>query len=105
MPRAHAEGNDVIRIGWVGCGGRGGGAVKNALFADKNCKLVAVGDAFKDQLDQGLAAVNKVEKLREKTDVPPERQFVGFDAYKQVIDCGVDVVLLTTPPHFRPLHL
>lgn len=105
MPRAHAEGNDVIRIGWVGCGGRGGGAVVNALQADKNCKLVAVGDTFKDKLEASLAELKKREKFAEKLDVPAERQFVGFDAYKQVIDSGVDVVILTTPPHFRPQHL
>lgn len=105
MPRAFAAGDDVIRVGWVGCGGRGAGAMVNALTADKNVKLVAMGDAFKDKLEASLAELRKKEKFKDLIDVPPEKQFVGFDAYKQVIDSGVDVVILTTPPHFRPLHL
>ena len=105
MSKAYADGGDTIRIGWIGCGGRGGGAVVNALNADKNVKLVAIGDTFKDKLDSSLAELHKKEKFKNLIDVPPERQFVGFDAYKQVIDSGVDVVILTTPPHFRPMHL
>jgi predicted dehydrogenase len=105
MSRAYAGGDDTIRVGWIGCGGRGTGAVLNALLADKNVKLVAAGDAFKDRLDNGLKVIESNAKVKEKVDVVPEKQFVGFDAYKQVIDSGVDVVLLTTPPHFRPIHL
>ena len=102
MSKAYAAGGDTIRIGWIGCGGRGSGAAKNALLADKNVKLVAIGDAFKDRMDSHFGALKKDEKLAEKIDVPPDRQFVGFDAYKKVIDSDVDVVLLTTPPGFRP---
>jgi len=102
--RAHAAGADLIRIGLIGCGGRGSGAAEQALNADKNIKLVAMGDAFGDRLESHLAGLKKTS-VGDKVEVPPEKRFVGFDAYKQVIDSGVDVVLLTTPPHFRPIHL
>ena len=91
-----------LRIGLIGCGGRGTGAAAQALSADPNVKLVAMADAFEDRLQKSLAILQKDEKIAGKIDVTPERRFVGFDAYKQVIDCGVDVVLLCTPPHFRP---
>ncbi|MBI3467564.1 MAG: Gfo/Idh/MocA family oxidoreductase [Planctomycetes bacterium] len=102
---AHAAGDDLLRVGLIGCGGRGTGAAAQALNADDNVKLVAMGDTFGDHLQKSLANLQKQSALAGKIDVPPERQFVGFDAYKQVLDCGVDVVLLTTPPHFRPSHL
>jgi predicted dehydrogenase len=103
-PAVHAAGGDVLRVGLIGCGGRGTGAAGQALNADKNVKLVAMGDAFRDRLDKSLATLQKDDEIAGKIDVK-DRCFVGFDAYKQVLDCGVDVVLLTTPPHFRPLHL
>jgi predicted dehydrogenase len=102
---AYAHGSDLIKIGLIGCGGRGTGAAKNALRADKNVKLIAMGDAFQDRLDISLNSLAQIDDLTSKVDVPPERQFVGFNAYQQVIDSGVDVVLLCTPPHFRPIHL
>jgi predicted dehydrogenase len=101
---AFAAGDDSIKVGAIGCGGRGSGAITQALSADKNCKLVAMGDAFQDRLENCLKSLQASE-VSEKLAVTPDRQFVGFDAYKQVIDSGVDVVLLTTPPHFRPMHL
>ena len=91
----------------IGCGGRGRGAADNALKADRNVKLVAFGDAFPDKIDGAVAELKRSlgEKLfAEKVDVPPERRFTGFDAYKHVIDAS-DVVLLCTPPGFRPTHL
>jgi predicted dehydrogenase len=94
-----------IRVGLVGCGGRGTGAATEALRADKNVRVVALGDAFADRLDSSLAALLRDEAAAGRVDVPKERRFVGFDAYKGVIDAGVDVVLLASPPHFRPLHL
>jgi predicted dehydrogenase len=103
--RAYAAGDDTIKVGWIGCGNRGTGAAAQALNADSNIKLVAVGDAFKDRLESGLKVLAGQAKIKDKIDVAPEKQFVGFDAYKQVIDSGVDVVVLTTPPHFRPAHL
>ncbi len=102
---AHAAGDDVLKIGLIGCGGRGSGAAAQALKADQNVKLVAMGDAFEDRLQLSLQTLQKTEGIADKIDVPRERQFLGFDAYQQVIDSGVDVVLLTTPPQFRPLHM
>lgn len=100
----HASGSDVIKIGLIGCGGRGTGATKQALTADKGNRLVAMGDAFADRLDLSRSSLSRQEEVASQIDVPKDRQFVGFDAYKHVID-HVDVVLLATPPGFRPLHL
>jgi len=102
---AHAAGSDVLRVGLIGCGGRGTGAAAQALNADPHVKLTAVGDTFADRVQGSLAQLHKQADIADKLDVPPERQFAGFDAYQQVIDSGVDVVLLATPPHFRPAHL
>jgi myo-inositol 2-dehydrogenase / D-chiro-inositol 1-dehydrogenase len=103
LPAVHAAGSDTLRVGLVGCGGRGTGAAEQALTADKNCRLVAMAEAFQDRLEQSLDAL-KNSPVADRLDVPADRQYVGFDAYKNVID-QVDVVLLATPPHFRPLHL
>ena len=102
---AHAAGSDVIKIGLIGCGGRGTGAAVQALSADPNTKLVALGDVFPDELAQSLRLLKQQEGVGSRVDVTPERCFVGFKAYQQVIDSGVDVVLLASPPHFRPEHL
>ena len=101
---AHAAGSDLLRVGLIGCGGRGTGAAGQALAADRNVKLVAMGDAFEDRLKASLEQLGKNREIAAKIDVAPERRFVGFDAYKRVIEAS-DVVLLTAPPHFRPLHL
>jgi predicted dehydrogenase len=101
----YAAGSDVLRVGLIGCGGRGTGAAAQALKADKNVKLVAMGDAFEDRLEKSLDTLKKDEKVAGKIDVKPEHRFVGFDAYEKVLAAGVEVVLLTTPPHFRPAHL
>ena len=100
-----AGGDDVLKVGLIGCGGRGTGAAAQALKADRNVKLTAMGDAFEDRLQESLKTLNAEDGVSGKIDVPPGRQFVGFDAYKKVIASGVDVVLLSTPPHFRPIHL
>jgi predicted dehydrogenase len=102
---AFAAGDDVLKVGLIGCGGRGTGAAAQALQADRNVKLTAMGDVFEDRLEKSLNSLTGKEEVVAKIDVPKERRFVGFDAYKQVIASGVDVVLLTTPPHFRPMHL
>jgi predicted dehydrogenase len=99
---AHAAGSDVLKIGLIGCGGRGTGAAADALGADPNTRLVALGDAFADRIRGSLAGLRH---FKERVDVPAERQFVGFDAYQKVIESGVDVVLLCSSPHFRPIHL
>ncbi len=100
---AHASVDDTLRVGLIGCGGRGTGAAGQALNADKNVKLVAMGDAFPDRLEASLRGLRNEQGS--KVDVPPERRFHGFDAYKGVLGAGVDVVILTTPPHFRPMQL
>lgn len=95
----------TLRVGLVGCGGRGTGAAAQAMSADSNVRLVAMGDAFEDRLNTSLATLRKQEEIAEKIEVAPDRCFVGFDAYEKVIGSGVDVVLLATPPHFRPIHI
>jgi predicted dehydrogenase len=103
-PSLYAGGDDVIKIGLIGCGDRGTGAAVNALNADKNVKLVAMGDAFEDRLEDSLATLLKKKEIGNRVDVKPDAKFVGFDAHKEVIAL-CDVVLLCTPPQFRPLHL
>ena len=100
---AHAAGSDVLRVGLIGCGGRGTGAAAQALAADPNVQLTALGDAFADRLESSLQNLRNM--FSDKVAVAADHCFVGFDAYKNVIDSGVDVVILATPPHFRPAHL
>jgi predicted dehydrogenase len=102
LPAIHAGGSDTLRVGLIGCGGRGTGAATQALRADRNVKLVAMGDAFRDRLESSLATLRRDGDIAAKIDVRPERCFTGFDNYQQVINSGVDVVLLCSPPHFRP---
>jgi len=102
--RAYAAGNDTLRVGLVGCGGRGTGAAKQALMADSNVKLVALGDAFSDRLESSLKSLKQDKDITTKVEVPEAMRFTGFDAYKRVIE-NCDVVLLATPPNFRPMHL
>jgi len=101
---AHAAGSDVLKIGLIGCGGRGRGAASEALTADKNARLVAMGDAFAERVANSYEILKRQE-VSDRVDVPKERQFAGFDAFEKVIQSGVDVVLLAEPPHFRPQHL
>jgi predicted dehydrogenase len=103
-PSLYARGDDIIKIGLIGCGDRGTGAAVNALNADKNVKLVAMGDAFEDRLEGSLATLLTKKEVASRVDVKPESKFSGFDAYKEVI-ARSDVVLLCTPPQFRPIQL
>ncbi len=96
---------DTLKVGLIGCGGRGTGAAKQALKADKNVVLVALGDVFENRLGQSLSTLKADSEVQKKVDVDPEQCFIGFDAYQKVIDSGVDVVILATPPGFRPGHL
>jgi myo-inositol 2-dehydrogenase / D-chiro-inositol 1-dehydrogenase len=98
-----AEKTGPIKVGLIGCGGRGSGAASQAMNADPEVVLVAMGDAFDDQLQKSLQSLQKEHPTKVK--VTPEKCFVGLDAYQKVIDSGVDVVLLATPPGFRPIHL
>jgi predicted dehydrogenase len=110
LMNVHADGPEVIRIGLVGCGGRGSGAVEQCLRAGAlanphvNVRLVALGDAFRDRAAGLRNRLSSTDGLRDKVDVPDDRIFVGLDAYQHVID-NVDLVLLATPPGFRPIHI
>jgi myo-inositol 2-dehydrogenase/D-chiro-inositol 1-dehydrogenase len=101
---AHAAGSDAIRVGVIGFGGRGTGAVENALQAAEGVTLVAAGDVFKDRLEGSLKRL-KDGKYGAKIDVPPDRAFVGFDAFEKVLATDCNYVILATPPGFRPQHL
>ena len=102
--------SEAIKIALIGCGGRGTGAAVQALRSKQNVKLVAMADAFKDRIDSAYKAITGdlseagvTGDIKQLIDVPEERKFVGFDAYKQAIALA-DVVILTTPPGFRPIH-
>ena len=94
-----------LKVGFVGTGGRGTGAAAQALAADDNVELHAMADVFPERIALSLETLAKDKNVADKVNVPSERQFIGLDGYKKVIDSGVDVVLLTTTPGFRPLHL
>lgn len=100
----HVTNRETLRVGLVGCGGRGTGAAVNALMADPNTELVALGDCFKDHLENSLASLKQNPEIAARVKVDPDHQFVGFDAYKGVVD-SVDVVLLCETPHFRAEHM
>lgn len=103
--------DDVIKIALIGCGGRGTGAALQALQSKQNVKLVAMADAFRDRLDscyknitsEDLSDAGTKGSVKTMVDVPEERKFVGFDAYLKAIPLA-DVVILATPPGFRPIH-
>ena len=101
---AHAAGSDVIKIALIGCGGRGTGAAREALSnkATGNVKLVALADAFKDRVDGCLKQLQP--RFPDRVDVPADRRFSGLDCHAGAIACDVDMVLLCTPPGFRPMH-
>ncbi len=106
VPRAaHAGESETLRVGLIGCGGRGTQAVIDALTADPHTQLVAIGDAFKDRALDCLANLKESEKVRDRIVVDEDHVFGDFDAFRKVTDSGVDVVILTTSPHFRPEHL
>ena len=100
---AHAQGAAApFKIALIGCGGRGTGAAVEALGTKSDVRLVAMADAFRGTLDWSYENIKKAHP--QKVDVPEERKFVGLDAYQKAIDAGVDVVLLCTPPGFRPMQ-
>lgn len=100
---ASAAESDVLKVGLIGCGGRGTGAVRQALLADPHTKLVAMGDAFSDRLASSLKNL-KDSEVADRVAVDEGHQFVGFDSYKGVI-AACDVVVMASPPGFRPIHL
>jgi predicted dehydrogenase len=98
-----ADDTKPIKVGLVGCGGRGTGAASQALKADDYSELVAMADIEQSRIDDSIGRLKKVADRKVKVD--PDKMFNGLDAYQQLINSGVDVVLLATPPGFRPLHL
>jgi hypothetical protein len=105
IPAVHAAGSDLIQVALIGCGGRGGGAAANALSVKRGpTKLVAMADIFPERLEKDLA--NLQQKFSGQVDVPPDRQFIGFDAYMKAMDClkPGDVAIFATPPAFRWVH-
>ena len=106
LPAAYAGGSDTIKVGLIGCGGRGTGAAINCLEANPTgVQITAMGDLFKDRLDGSHKKISGKFGSKDMFDVPAGRQFVGWDAYKKVIGSGVDMVILATPPAFRPMTL
>jgi len=99
-----AAGTDTIRVGVIGCGGRGTGAAVDCVKGSEGMKIVALGDLFKDRVDGAFSALTGNSEIAGCVDLTPERCFVGFDAYQKVIDSGVDMVILAAPPGFRPSH-
>ena len=108
-----AGGTDAIKVGLIGCGGRGSGAADNVMHSAPNVEIIALADAFEDRLNgcrnglmNNVANDEEVKKLGNKVDIPKERCFVGLDAYQKLLDIpDINYVMLATPPGFRPYHL
>ena len=104
-----AQGRDVLRVGLVGCGGRGTGAVRDCLRGTEGVEVVALGDLQPDRLETCRTELGRVAErdaaFAARYTVTPERCFTGFDAYQKVLASGIDLVILASPPGFRPLHL
>jgi predicted dehydrogenase len=99
---AYADGSDVLRVGLVGCGGRGTGAARDCVAAAPGVQLVAMGDLFANRLEQSRALL--AEALGDAYRVTDDRCFTGFDNYRRVIESDIDLVLLAEPPGYRPIH-
>ncbi len=100
---AYAAGSDEIKVGLIGCGGRGTGAAENCIQSSKNVKVVTLGDVFDDRL--GGCRKFLTSRYKDHADLPDDRCHVGLDAYEKVLKENIDLVILATPPGFRPLHL
>src|SRR5207253_2168437 len=96
---------NAIKVGLVGCGGRGSGAAAQALAADDLAELTALADIEQTQVDRCLNSLKRQNKSAARVKVEKDKQYLGLDAFQKVISSGVDVVLLATPPGFRPQHL
>lgn len=99
---AHVAYDETIKLGMIGCGGRCTGAAAQAMNTEGPTKLIAMCDAFEDRLQSSYERLSKSHK--DKVDVPEENRFVGFEGYKQLLATDIDVVLIATPPGFRPVH-
>jgi len=100
---AFAQGSDTIKVGLIGCGGRGTGAAGDAVASSPGVVIWSMGDVFQDRLDGSRKQLQ--DSLKNAYKVTNDRAFTGFDAYQKVINSGVDLVILATPPGFRPIHL
>jgi predicted dehydrogenase len=98
------QGGGELKVGLIGCGGRGTGAAQQALSTKGEVRLMALADAFGDRLEGALGSLRENAAIAPRIQVPESRRFTGFDAYKQLLATDVDVVLIATPPHFRPAH-
>ncbi len=99
---AHAQGSDRLRVGLIGCGGRGTGAAVDIVNAGEGIEIYAMGDIFPDRLNASRQIL--AEQIKDRLNVTDDRCFTGVDNYKGVIQSGVDIVILATPPAFRPIH-
>ena len=100
-------GKEKLTAGIIGCGGRGTRAVNDLLSGNPNVELVAMADLFEDQLEKSIRRLRDAEEfpgVQDRINVAPERRFMGFDAYKKILASDVDIVMLTTPPGWRPIH-
>jgi predicted dehydrogenase len=104
MPAFAAKGSSRLKVGVIGCGGRGTGAAVNILEASPDTEIVALADMFPDRLQTCLKELGKQDKLSSRAAVSPDRCFTGFDAYQKLLKTDVDIVILATPPGFRPIH-
>lgn len=100
---AHAAGDDVLKVGLIGCGGRGSGAAVNALNADNRARLVAVADAFEWRIDESLPRLAAAKPGQVRVD--QDHRFAGLQSYQPLLESGVDVVLIAVPSHFSPIYL
>ena len=99
----HAQGSDILKVGLIGCGGRGTGAAVNAMRAEDNLRVTAMADVFRDRVEHSRNILER--QIGDKFAVTEETSYTGFDGYKEIMAGDVDVVLLCTPPHFRPAHI
>jgi myo-inositol 2-dehydrogenase/D-chiro-inositol 1-dehydrogenase len=104
-PQAFAAGDDTFRVGIIGCGGRGNGAIRNILEADPKVEIVAFGDVFENQAKNAFNNWKNNKQYGARIKATPETVFTGLDAYKKVIDSDINLLILATPPGFRPTHL
>lgn len=101
---AYAASTETLKVGLIGCGGRGTGAAAQALRADPNTELVAMADVFPDHMEKSYRTLMGSD-VASRVKVPEDHRHVGFDAYEKLLQADVDIVLLATPPQFRPMHL
>lgn len=102
---AFAQSSDMIKVGLVGCGGRGAGAAGDALQADPGVHITAMADVVAAPLERSVGVLEKQSQFGKRVQVPAENRFIGIDAYQRMMDSNVDVVLLCAPPGFRPQHI